>query len=103
MSITIKDTNLRELQRLELHSVDKIEFIKKVADDASKEFSIEMTLLQIEMDLEALVLKPMVFQGSFLLAEIDNDLIMMKECQLKAFSISQSAYSRRFKEQIERL
>ena len=43
------------------------------------------------------------YQGSFLLVEVERDLIVMKECQLKANGIVQSTYARRYREPIERL
>lgn len=62
-----------------------------------------MTLDQTEADLEGCVIRPMPYQGSFLLQDVEVDLAIIKECQLKANSISQSAYSKRFRESIDRL
>lgn len=65
----------------------KLEFIKGIADLAQKEHSIRMTLDSTEHDLDQCIIKAMYYQGSYLLAEIESDILVMKECLLKANSI----------------
>ena len=60
-----------------------------------------MTLDQTSGDLDACVIKAMSYQGSFLITDVDNDLVVMRECQLKATSIVHSQFARRYRESIE--
>lgn len=45
----------------------------------------------------------MFYQESYLLIDIEPDLIVMRECQIKAASIASSNYAKRFKAQIDEL
>ena len=49
------------------------------------------------------IVKAVNYHSSYLLAEVEADITVMKECQLKANSVSSSVYAKRFKETIERL
>lgn len=103
-NLQMKETTLRELNRLNLHTGPKLDFVRTIADMAQKEYSIKVTLDQIDSDLNSCFIKHMSFQRSYLLAEIDSDILVMKECQLKAFSISGSSYAKgNLREQIEKI
>ena len=49
------------------------------------------------------IVKPAPYYGSYLLTEIEADLTVMHECQLKATSISMSAFARRYRDDTDRL
>ena len=53
--------------------------------------------------MDMCIVKPAPFHGSYLLTEIEADLTVMQECQLKAISISMSAYARRYRDDTDRL
>ena len=70
---------------------------------AQKEHSIKMTIDQAEADLDACIVKPISYQGTYLLAEIEVDIGVMEECLMKANSVSASIHAKRYRHQIDRL
>ena len=95
-NIVLTETTIRLLSKMDFHEGEKLEFIRSVAELAQKEWSIKQTLDQTVNDLDACVIKIMHFQGSYLFSEVEADLIVMKECLLKANSIVHSSYAKRY-------
>ena len=83
----MKATTLRDIARQDLHTAPKLDFVRTVAEVAAKEYSIRTTIEQIETDLDACIIKQMAYHNCYLMAELDSDILIMKECELKLFSI----------------
>ena len=80
MNIQMRETNFRWLTSQDLHVNPKIEFVRSIADVASKEQSIKVTLESTEADLDHCIVKAVHYHSSYLLAEVEADITVMKEC-----------------------
>jgi predicted nucleic acid-binding protein len=69
---------------------------------AQKEFAIKLTLDSIDDDIDNCFLKFVVYGQTecFVFDEVDNDLFMLKDCQMKIKAIETNAYSKYFEARV---
>ena len=79
--------------------------IKAIADLASKEYTIRLSLEAVEKELESCKISPQQYKetNSFVLKNVDEDLEIFKECDLRIVSIAYNTYSKIYKDKIEGL
>ena len=79
--------------------------IKAISDLASKEYAIRIALEAVEKELELCKIIPQEYKEtkSYVLKNVDEDLALFKECELRIISIAYNSYAKIYKDKIERL
>jgi len=97
--------SIADLVNMNIHKGIVLDKIKAIAENASKEYSIKMTLEQVENDVYSteIVIIPYRDTGSYIIKGIDDFILILEECEQKCASLSHSQFARYFKERIDRL